>query len=1250
MFFFDWKQPVAKSAEGVKASRSLSKSGKPRSQNFIPISVALSRFHKKGVSGKIKQEKSKNSKKRALKTGALFLCLVFSSAAFPQMPVPQSAVAGGPNGRPPFHGFSTPPPSGPSFPQIVTAHSAMFFTQFVIFQLAISGRIYREYYTDSLFYKAPRNPEPGELARHQFGFNPLLSFGGFYGTSILTESGMRKLGDKVSHPLLKKLLLGMAGAAGMGMGYFVSQMFSEALEDGPLFRKCVRDMMSDEEGQGGLYIPTCRQLYLNWLGSGKWKEYFIDIGVMITAGKLAELINRGGAALAARTSIGSYLLKIRFVPFAGAALTYVSAFYTFLEVNGLLDKYVGNPIKNRFLINDTVMDIRTFNEDLSELNRKKLSLLTGQNKDFVMEAVEVEGKGNQTTEVEGKGSQTKQENLKWMVETDKGKDLFMAVISRMNPRERRTLDTRLKVNAMKRVRRLGGDAVNWESPEEEEEPVLRDMIVLRGVLSSFQEAEKSGKHLPGHDKLKSLHQEIQDLREDMVSRIQTIGFRFARWASIAGRDYQEAFFSWKNKIERTTLPYTSAEDLLKDLHDSSKSIEQLRKEMKEETSLIEKRSGETSKYSSDPEKEKDYYDKKLTETRARYNKLIRNRLKFFTFYEDRIEENRDLYISYLCPYLEDGGILAQLLWLSYEGGGPGWLEWCHEPETTILDPRFLVYQTAPVLNVMLKEKFPEFYNDNSYDETALLKAYLSNTPDELFANGNISKNYSGDIQIGALSLDRADLPTKTLIARAFLSALEAFPLAEEQAPPVNETAWQNMLEVSCFVEDDPSKCRSLAEKSLRKKLAAGAFSLLKELLNAPPQNSDYITAKDSADEERHLRRGFPLTGFAEVYKGPEQIFAEDTLFASSTEKRLSPYTFLHDFICGAPTGMVDKDGWFSAPKMFPDLSSLCDFLNSNKTDSTDKDPALNLRNRYFHTPVQIGQTLYPSVYEAVEAQIINRFYRSEREKGAFFDEFSRQTEGSILTATQTWREDLKNLKANYIVPGLIDKTAVDRTQCHSLRDYYGMESYQVTEINRGLFQDPLRIDYLEEQMESLKGLEIYLFQVHFWLERIRTVHYTMKGEDLKSFDPSTEPTDNIICVVLEHLKRYHDSYTEGYSPIRLTWEEAEKLKDSSLSDALTEISTKSIHNGNTAVLIPPSLMFSLILKAVAPDWENRFNLLFSNEDFAPQTKQEAILHALITELKKSLNGFYLTLSLLNLSDCVEDTVHRRQSCDLLLSE
>ena len=1025
----------------------------------------------------------------------------------------------------------------------------------------------------------------------------------------------------------------------MGMGYFISQMFSEALEDGPLFRKCVRDIMNDKDGPGGLYIPACRQVYLNWLESGKWKEYATDIAVMITSGKVAELINRGAAAAIGRTYIGSYFLRVGFIPFAGPALIFASAFYTFLEVNGLLDKYVGNPIKKHLLINDMVMDIRTLNEGFSELERGTLNLLTGQDKNFALKAVNSADR-----------DQTAREDLKWMAETDEGKEFWTAVISRLNPKERQTLDRRLQVTAMKRVQRIGGGAVNWESPEEEEDPTLRDMIILRAALLSFTESEENSKRLPGRDKLMSLHREIQDLREDLVSRIQTIGFRFARWALVEGRGYQEAFFFWKNKTDKTTVSYIAAEDFLKELYESSQSIEQLREEMKQEISLItEKR--EARKYSENKEAEEDYYDRELKETRARYNRLIRNRLEFFTFYENRIAENRDIYISRLCPYLEDPDILIQTLYLS--NGSPGWPEWCENPETR-LDPRFLVYQTTPVLNAVLQKKFPAFYNDSSYDGAELLRVYLSHAPDELFADGNfIGKNYSGDIQTGALSLERADLPTKTLIARAFLSALNSFPLTEGQNPPVSETAWKNMLEVSCFVEEDPVKCRSLAEKALREKLAAGAFSLLKELLNAPPQSSD-ISAKDRAEQEKRPGRGFALTDFAEVYKGPEKRFAEDTTFASTPEKNVSPYTFLHDFICGDPAGSVNKEGRFAAPQMFPELSSVCDFLNENKTDtyefSTDRDPAVDLRNRYFHTPVTIGQTLYPSVYEAVEAQIINRFYKSERKKEALFEEFGRLTEPAVLTATQTLREDLQKLRADYIVPGLINKTAVDKTQCHALRDYYGMESYKVTEIPRGLFRDPLRIDYLEEQVSAWRGLEIYLFQVHFWLERIRAVHHITEGKDLKSFDPSAEPADNIICVVLELLKSYHDSYTEGGSSlVYLTREETEKIKGADLPRALTDISTKSINNGNRPALLPPSLMFSLILKALAPGWEDRFRLV-SGVDFEPETKQEAVLHALITELKKSLDGFYLTLSLLNLPDSVDEAAHRRMSGGASLSE
>ena len=410
----------------------------------------------------------------------------------------------------------------------------------------------------------------------------------------------------------------------------------------------------------------------------------------------------------------------------------------------------------------------------------------------------------------------------------------------------------------------------------------------------------------------------------------------------------------------------------------------------------------------------------------------------------------------------------------------------------------------------------------------------------------------------------------------------------------------------------------------------------------------------------------------------EELFAEDTSFASPDERPNSPYTFLHDFICGEPGGSV-REGWFSAPQMVDfaftseedrreGLSSICTLLNNNEVNTSNQEKAsLILRSRYFHTPVTVhyksGPVHYPSVYEMVEGWLIGDIDRSGRTKTAFLDySFGAQTKDTLLNATEEMQRELKALRAEYIVPGLINRTD-GRVQCLSLREYYLPEYKGVKEVSRGLLlpAQSVKIDPIEDQLTVLKGLGIYMFQIHFWMDWIRRVKLTTgvvdfsdidirsksadsnEKTELSQFSPTGSSLDKVICKVLEWLKQYHDFFAGGSPLLPLTWEEAGKIKDLKLSEALLEISDKSTLNNNASVLIPKELMLSLILKAAYPsEWQKiEERLILTN--LKPEKQKDALDYALVVELKKSIIGFYSMLNLLYLSEGMEKVTHRQES-------
>ena len=1346
--------------------------------------------NEKGMNDKLVVKRSSPLKQTLNRIGILFLCVVFSSTALSQAVSP---------------GFSGVAPLPPPFLQKGAMHGLNFAIQFTVFQMAISAHIYREYGTDYMFYRAPKNPEPGTTSLQQFGWDPDLrqyswdpakQFFVFYGTSTVTEWKLNRWGNRWNLPFLNII----ASASGMGTGYLMSQIFVDVAQDSPLLKQCVQDLygkgedallnavkrieknkearreamtarntedqmtigevedqmtveqvenqmtFKEEEDQtieypehlnfsefvrntegkvrNELYIPSCKQLFLNWVESGKLTEFIIDWPLMLLAsgGSRGALYlgARGGASLLNRTRVGSSLLaKGRFIP-GVSHLRFIFDFYAFLEVNGLLDEYAGNPLKAKVLIGDLETDIHGLKEIFDRFSLKDKSDLKGKDREFLENVINfIDNRGVVVTRENLEWLATKEagqnlfgvliltgkdiklleriinsldntvsagEDLEWLATTQAGQSFFVDIISRLDPKGLKKIQRSLNIARIIEENSVG------VSGSDESNSVLKSIESLQQILASYEAGnlefsvkDSSQKH---------------NILDDLISKIKVIGFRFARWPVIKGRSYQEAFSQWKNHINKTTSSYTMAEELLGDLWDRSRRISQLRDEALEKILSLQNLISDDmisdpaqgfqsfAEFRDQQQEELQYREQagselvehvnELIENKEEYLKLIGERLEFLSFDPDNsdwVAENRYVYSTFLCPYLdfenlENTEILLEKVFMLSEDGKPGWIEWCAQPDIH-LDIRFLVYQTLPVLKAMLEEKIPEL-SQISYEKEAILRQYLSDTPDELFANGT----------------EEVEPQEKARIARAFIEVVESFPV--NQPPPVSEQAWRNMLEVSCFVEylkndeeiqeldraikdktqtreyrvkgsgeisDDIKNCRDAldhpnpdgdvferASHIMKKKIAAGAVYLLRELLDAPPQSSSYIPSGEIQNYERDPR-GFPLTGFVEVYKGLEEKFAKDE-FITSPYKSLSPYTFLHDFICGTPEGAV-KGGSFSAPQMFPTLSPVCDFLNNNETDDPPEgNPALTLRNRYFHTPVTIDAVSYPSVYEAVEVQVRDHSSRGGQ-KEVFLSGFNDQTRGTILTATGTMKEELENLKAEYIVPELVNPGAVGRTQCRSIKEYYTPD-YTVTEVRTGSSGGPLRMSDLDEQMDSLKGLEIHLFQIQFWLEWIRNIHHTAKGEDLNGFDDSADSLDSVICFVLERLKSYHDAYVRERPHVYLTREESEAIKDMSLPDALEAISGKSSFYRDELVLIAPSLMMSLVLKAAWP--EGRFTPNMTDMDLKAETKQEALMHALMTELKNSVNGFYGALNLLYLLDGVKEVTGHEQTAFHIFEE
>ena len=1048
-----------------------------------------------------------------------------------------------------------------------------FSIQFVMFQMVLGSHIFKDYVLDYFFYDAPRNPDPLGLALQQFGPGAAFAFGSFFASYLLTERAFFKLGNRWNSPFLRSI----GSPAGLVVSYILALVVGEAYQDRDIFAECVRSLTGGA-GEEGNYIGSCERAYLKWWNSNNW-TYLIDGVSILFSAVLSNKIVQWGSALIRASPRGSTFFY-RLFPMGGwfgPVTVFAFTLSVFIEIQQLTDEYAVKPIKGWVQSHGSQEAVAHLDSTTSLFLNKRRELWES------LRAVPVNNL---------KTDETALQNFKAFLQTgqqpSQDGDLLRDFIASLHREELKQLNNLPQDSRF--FQAFSDSSFGWGAGLTDSET---DILFYQTLMNFIDPAEREAL-------LKILH-DMTVYRHSAISKIKHTGFQFSQWFKVRGEPFAQAFYLWKQKTDKTTSTYAGAEELLTQLYSQSEDLSRLTDQMQKELTETDKEKEDALGWQLDPEEEIiATHQFKTRKIKQSYDQRLRDRMDFFTFSYKHFDEDRRFYRHSVCRFLiENPEVTAVLLeQRRFFPQQNGWVEWCENPKETYIEGGFMIYQTLPILNALLKQRFPDIFNPPEETGT-VINSYLSVIPDKLFAD-------SRD-QTGALFLHDASVEEKARIASAFATAAYSFTTA----PPVSATAWGNMKRFACavkyaegrFTAETVEDCESSGEtaqyavKILRDKMTAVAVQIFKEILNQAPFSL--------------YRDGPPLLGFVEVHGSGEKWFAELESYAKQDSQFPSPYTFMDDFICGPAEGKVSGDGRFSPPQMFSGFSFLCDEL-----DTINKDDFPALRKFWFQAPVTTpGGARYFSLYEGITTQIKDLFSAKEDPLNTFQSR-SRQT---IRSATERIVSELRNLEANYIIPGLTNDS--DRvkgiTQCQAVADYYTIQN------NR-----------------DFKGLEIHLFQVNFWLNHIRAFQYGGTGADFSDLSvagPSAD-FDRASCKVLELLKNYHDAYIQGVPLRYLTLEEAREIRNKDFESAFGEISGREAFT-----LLPPSLILSLILKASYPEWDSDYLSFDERHNRSAGNERESLEHSLVTELKRSIDGFYLSLKLLHLQESVEKTVNSEES-------
>ena len=692
-----------------------------------------------------------------------------------------------------------------------------------------------------------------------------------------------------------------------------------------------------------------------------------------------------------------------------------------------------------------------------------------------------------------------------------------------------------------------------------------------------------------------------ETREEVQDKIKVISVLFSEWPKAKGAKYEQAFFFWKTRTDRTTTSYDAAKELLDYLYARSQRPRDLFISMEKEVNQLEKQvERDLIKAVNDREKQSvvEGFEKQLVGMIEKYNSLARESIEFLHFDSEGFDKNVDYYESEVCSLIEENEDLkTKLVNQENDFQEYGWVAFCENPEETSVDLKFLSYQTGLVLDVLLGkqlELMEHRFSKDSLDRASRisLDSYLSSDPSTFFQDINVEFFKESH-------RDPVNIYKKLYVARKLIQSLSSNELH------YSEEAHENMQKVVCYLSKEEScssdSVKELTRITLKDKSLASGIYLAKNIISK--LGSVEVAYPYFEPIER-------VSEFINVYRKGEKFFVEDpnlqAFDGSFLEK--NPITFYHfmtDFICGEQAGEIESNGRFSAPQLFPELSHVCDKLEGFTLTDTMKQKIL--RENYFHVPVISQGKSYQSIYIALEASIRNNFST----KQDLIDLFKSKSKSTVDYASDSIVDGLGNIVHNFVKPGILnlDNSILDITNCQDIQDYYTIDRAQ-----------------------DFKGLEIILAQVVFWLNKLKDIKHL---EKMQEFDVNAY--EKRSCQVVEMLKGYHDTYALNKKlPTMKKVREEELLSQAQNGkDILTNLERKS---KGGQVFLPAKVILALILQKTYPDWNAPiiFNSMINNYSF--DFENEGPGYSMVSEMYKSLLLFYQYLQFIGIKDNVQDAI------------
>ena len=1035
--------------------------------------------------------------------------------------------------------------------------------QFIIFQAAIGASLYRQVMSDPYFYGAERNPGLLlETVKHGFTPSGVASFFIFVAVSQQMNYRLygwgRKLDGKSFGKVSSngKLLRSVAPGAGLGLGYFASVIFDELIVRDPHLVPCAKTLYKTAPVELIRdHTSPCENFYNNWSRGEKWKHYAVDIVTLIGSGILSHKFINSALYAIRLTSAGSNLLigitkkmGLRVIGWAG----FFVHMYFFMEFHKVLDKYLGQPVKEH--------------------------LSAGETKNSVMELT------------------------------------------------------------------------NYLNQD------------LYALLSSSELARSypSGQ----------LKEYFSERLKKAEGRIKALGAKFASWANIAGQNYNQSAHLWIQQTNQLLLPYEASSRLLKDLFILSRFNYNFPvvdnqswdsdKQVNEDSVEYWKRLNELARFETSTfERDIEYYRKKyclqIDDSFSLWNNFCLNSTGFFE--NGEFKENYNTALFFETAQLIYNHLQTISLGKNYNLNPINYIG-MENNELFSSDPQYSVesFSYEP-RNGFSQEIQLENYDKKFALSRMLIKAGLNWENSLSYLSSDQSLKLKSEMCADFFPNYNTDPDSEKLYQYCYNSSaylIEIEKICQDWYPDTQE-AYE-----SCTEFFDSSGI--LKENWGLKILSAGVY-LLKDIISELERKGYLVYNNQSVINDIQIFQPvLDLIESMEVYKKGEQKFVLDQEYFVQKKNQLdnkeekdylekqfeleNPYVLVKNMICGSRSpNRQEEDFLFSSNKFFKSDSLLMYHFSSKEYQPIDR-ICKNLINKnssihsfLFDIPAQLEGKNYENLYLTLE-ELFKDYSSSQEVKQAFrnlsqdqLDDISGQISQDLELVTENYYKDMIELESS----------VHSESSLKDFLNYY--------DKNRILWD-------IRSFTGGLKGLEVSIFQVNYWLDTLKKL--LLAGEQAQlnkvfngyeeEFEFNQEEFESMQKEVLSLFQSYNDTFKKAQGPyftfpdkkqiekIRKNLEEANNRKTSVL-DKLKQDSSYPLR-------LNPELILSHVLAHSIPSWNNSGLIAFIQMEKTFLTEWEQLIVSVLTELNNSLVNFFNQLGPLQLKEDFEDQVAGFQENEL----